>query len=56
MYIEQKKSGKNTQIYICKKKRVTNKKGKSIPKSFIVKKLGFKENLLKLYPGDDISR
>ena len=32
MYIEQKKSGKKTQIYICKKKRVTNKKGKSIPK------------------------
>ena len=56
MYIEQKKSGKNTQIYICKKKRVTNKKGKSIPKSFIVKKLGFKENLLKLYPGDELDK
>ena len=28
MYIEQKKSGKKTQIYICKKKRVTNKKGR----------------------------
>ena len=41
MYIEQKKSGKKTQIYICKKKRVINKKGKSVPKSFIVKKLGF---------------
>ena len=56
MYIEQKKSGKNTQIYICKKKRVTNKKGKSIPKSFIVKKLGFKENLLQLYPGDELDK
>ena len=56
MYIEQKKSGKKTQIYICKKKRVTNKKGKSIPKSFIVKKLGFKENLLKLYPGDELDK
>ena len=56
MYIEQKKSGKKTQIYICKKKRVTNKKGKSIPKSFIVKKLGFKEDLLKLYPGDELNK
>lgn len=56
MYIEQKKSGKKTQIYICKKKRVTNKKGKSIPKSFIVKKLGFKEDLLKLYPGDELDK
>ena len=56
MYIEQKKSGKKTQIYICKKKRVTNKKGKSIPKSFIVKKLGFKEDLLKLYPGEELDK
>ena len=56
MYIEQKKSGKKTQIYICKKKRVINKKGKSIPKSFIVKKLGFKEDLLKSYPGDELDK
>lgn len=52
MYIEEKKSGKNTQVYICKKKRVINKNGKSVPKSFIVKKLGFKEDLEKQYPGD----
>ena len=56
MYIEQKKSGKKTQIYICKKKRVINKKGKSVPKSFIVKKLGFKEDLLKSYPGDELDK
>ena len=56
MYIEQKKSGKKTQIYICKKKRVINKKGESIPKSFIVKKLGFKEDLLKSYPGDELDK
>lgn len=56
MYIEQKKSGKRTQIYICKKKRVINKKGKSVPKSFIVKKLGFKEDLLKSYPGDELDK
>ena len=56
MYIEQKKSGKKTQIYICKKKRVINKKGKSVPKSFIVKKLGFKEDLLKSYPGEELDK
>ena len=56
MYIEQKKSGKKTQIYICKKKRVINKKGRSVPKSFIVKKLGFKEDLLKSYPGDELDK
>ena len=56
MYIEQKKSGKKTQIYICKKKRVINQKGKSVPKSFIVKKLGFKEDLLKSYPGDELDK
>lgn len=56
MYIEQKKSGKKTQIYICKKKRVINKKGKSVPKSFIVKKLGFKEDLLKSHPGDELDK
>ena len=56
MHIEQKKSGKKTQIYICKKKRVINKKGKSVPKSFIVKKLGFKEDLLKSYPGDELDK
>lgn len=56
MYIEQKKSGKKIQIYICKKKRVINKKGKSVPKSFIVKKLGYKEDLLKSYPGDELDK
>ena len=30
MYIEQKKSGKKTQIYICKKKRVTNIKKENL--------------------------
>ena len=56
MYIEQKKSGKKTQIYICKKKRVIDKKGKSVPKSFIVKKLGFKEDLLKSYSEEELGK
>ena len=55
MYIEQKKSGKRHKSIFVRKK-VINKNGKSIPKSFIVKKLGFKEVLLKLYPGDELEK
>ena len=54
--ISDKKSGKKTQIYICKKKRVINKKWKSIPKSFIVKKLDFKEDLLKSYSDEELRK
>lgn len=55
MHIEQKKSGKNIKIYICKKQRVIDKNGKSVPKSFIIRKLGNKDDLEKEH-GENLNK